>query len=376
MMSLAPKKVGLIVNPMAGIGGRVGLKGSDGEKLQKEAISLGAIPESHNRTVQALKRLVPLKTGIQLVTYPGEMGENAAKECGFNPTVIGSITTGSTSAEDTRRAALDMMAMDIALLLFAGGDGTARDIYNAIGGKLPVAGIPAGVKIHSAVYARNPLQAGELAYQYLQGQTLHLREVEVMDIDEAAFRNGVLTAKLYGYLKTPYQRRLLQGLKSGSAPNEVASQMEIAHQVVNSMEDDVLYIIGPGTTIRAITTRLGLEKTLLGVDVLRNRELVARDVNEAMLLELVHGARAKIILTPIGGQGFLFGRGNQQISPAVIKNVGVENILVVSTREKINSLRGQPLLVDSGERELDQLLSGHIKVITGYDESVIYKVAF
>jgi len=376
MMSLAPKKVGLIVNPMAGVGGRVGLKGSDGEKLQKEAISLGAIPESHNRTVQALKRLMPLKTGIQLVTYPGEMGENAAKACGFNPTVIGSITTGSTSAEDTRRAALDMMAMDIALLLFAGGDGTARDIYNAIGGKLPVAGIPAGVKIHSAVYARNPLQAGELAYQYLQGQTLHLREVEIMDIDEAAFRNGVLTAKLYGYLKTPYQRRLLQGLKSGSAPNEVASQMEIAHQVVNSMEDDVLYIIGPGTTTRAITTRLGLEKTLLGVDVLRNRELVARDVNEAMLLELVHGARAKIILTPIGGQGFLFGRGNQQISPAVIKNVGVENILVVSTREKINSLRGQPLLVDSGERELDQLLSGHIKVITGYDESVIYKVAF
>lgn len=376
MMSLAPKNVGLIVNPMAGIGGRVGLKGSDGEKLQKEAISLGAIPESHNRTVQALKRLVPLKTGIQLVTYPGEMGENAAKACGFNPTVIGSITTGSTSAEDTRRAALDMMAMDIALLLFAGGDGTARDIYNAIGGKLPVAGIPAGVKIHSAVYARNPLQAGELAYQYLQGQTLHLREVEIMDIDEAAFRSGVLKAKLYGYLKTPYQRRLLQGLKSGSAPNEVASQMEIAHQVVNSMEDDVLYIIGPGTTTRAITTRLGLEKTLLGVDVLRNRELVARDVNEAMLLELVHGARAKIILTPIGGQGFLFGRGNQQISPAVIKNVGVENILVVSTREKINSLRGQPLLVDSGERELDQLLSGHIKVITGYDESVIYKVAF
>jgi predicted polyphosphate/ATP-dependent NAD kinase len=318
---------------------------------------------------------VPLKTGIQLVTYPGEMGENAVEEIGFYPTVIGSIATGFTSAEDTRRAALDMLAMDIVLLLFAGGDGTARDIYNAIGGKLPVAGIPAGVKIHSAVYARNPLQAGELAYQYLQGQTLHLREVEVMDIDEAAFRSGVLTAKLYGYLKTPYQRRLLQGLKSGSAPNEVASQMEIARQVVNSMEDDVLYIIGPGTTTRAITTRLGLEKTLLGVDVLRNRELVARDVNEAMLLELVHGTRAKIILTPIGGQGFLFGRGNQQISPAVIRKVGVENILVVSTREKINSLRGEPLLVDSGERELDQLLSGHIKVITGYDESVIYRVA-
>ncbi len=374
-MGLAPKTLGLIVNPMAGIGGRVGLKGSDGEKVQKEAISLGAIPESHNRTVQALKRLQPLKTGIQLVTYPREMGEKAAEACGFLPTVIGSITPGCTSAEDTRQAALDMLAMNITLLLFAGGDGTARDIYNAIGGKLPVVGIPAGVKIHSAVYARNPLQAGELAYQYLQGQSLTLREVEVMDIDEAAFRTGVLSVKLYGYLKTPFQRRLLQGLKSGSAPNEIASQMEIAHQVVSSMQDDVLYIIGPGTTTRAITTHLGLEKTLLGVDVLQNKELVARDVSEAKISELIRGNRAKIILTPIGGQGFLFGRGNQQISPAVIRNVGVENIIVVSTREKINSLRGQPLLVDTGDQELDRLLSGHIKVITGYDESVIYKVA-
>jgi predicted polyphosphate/ATP-dependent NAD kinase len=375
MVSAEQKKLGLIVNPMAGIGGRVGLKGSDGEKVQKEAIRLGAIPESHNRTVQALKRLQPLKTEIQLVTYPGEMGENAAEACGFLPTVVGSITPGSTSAEDTRRAAIDMLAMNIALLLFAGGDGTARDIYNAIAGKLPVVGIPAGVKIHSAVYARNPLQAGELAYQYLQGQTIHLREVEVMDIDEAAFRTGVLSAKLYGYLKTPYQRRLLQGLKSGSAPSEVASQMEIANQVVNNMQNDLLYIIGPGTTTRAITTQLGMEKTLLGVDVLRNRELVARDVNEAKILELICGNRAKIILTPIGGQGFLFGRGNQQISPAVIRNVGIDNIIVVSTREKINSLRGQPLLLDTGDRELDQLLSGHIMVITGYDESVIYKVA-
>lgn len=375
MMSQAPKKLGLIVNPMAGIGGRVGLKGSDGERVQKEAIRLGAIPESHNRTVQTLKRLRLLKTDIQLVTYPGEMGERSAEACGFTTMVVGSITPGCTRAEDTRRAALDMLVLNIALLIFAGGDGTARDIHNAIGGALPVVGIPAGVKIHSAVFARNPLLAGELAYQYLQGQTLNIREVEVMDIDEAAFRSGVLSAKLYGYLKTPYQRRLLQGLKSGSVPNELASQKEIAYQIAKSMQDDVLYIIGPGTTTRAITAHLGLEKTLLGVDVLRNRELVARDVNESTLLELVHGTQAKIILTPIGGQGFLFGRGNQQISPAVIRIVGVENILVVSTREKINSLRGEPMLVDTGERELDELLSGHIKVVTGYGESVIYKVA-
>ena len=373
-LSGLPKRLGLIVNPVAGIGGRVGLKGSDGAEIQKKALELGAVPESLNRGIQAFERVKSIDD-LEVITYPGEMGEDAARACGFEPTVIGSIKPGETTPEDTRNAAREMLRLNVNLLLFAGGDGTARDIYNAIGEGIPVLGIPAGVKIHSAVFGTNPLNAGDLAVLYLQGKAASLREAEVMDIDEEAFRRGVISAKLYGYLKVPFQRRLLQGLKTPSSPGEQAAMAAIAADVVSKMEDGWLYIIGPGTTTRAITSRLGLDKTLIGVDVVTEGKLVAADVNESQLLELLEGRDAKIVVTPIGGQGYIFGRGNQQISPKVIKKVGKENIIVVSTIGKVHSLGGRPLWVDTGDREVDEMLSGHIRVVTGYNEQIVYKVS-
>lgn len=382
-------RLGLIVNPMAGIGGRVGLKGSDGSEIQKRALALGAVPQSLDRTIQALER-VKFVSDLEIVTYPGEMGEDAARACGFEPTVIGSIRPGKTTPQDTLNASQEMMRLKVNLLLFAGGDGTARDIHNAIKGhtctegkKIPVLGIPAGVKIHSAVYAINPAGAGDLATLYLQGRISSLREVEVMDIDEEAFRQGIVSAKLYGYLKIPFQRRLIQGLKAASSPGEKASLAAIACDVVDRMQDDRLYIIGPGTTTRAITSELGLDKTLIGIDMVFQRELIAADVNESQLLKFLKGRKSdlksSIIVTPIGGQGHIFGRGNQQISPQVIKRVVADdkrdNIIVVSTIQKINSLGGRPLLVDTGDRAMDKMLSGHIRVITGYNEQIIYKVS-
>jgi predicted polyphosphate/ATP-dependent NAD kinase len=366
--------LGLIVNPVAGIGGRVGLKGSDGAEIQKKALALGAVPQSLNRAVQALERLKPVDD-LEIITYPSEMGEEAARACGLEPTVIGSIGPGETTPEDTMNAAREMLRLHVALLLFAGGDGTARDIYNAIGEELPALGIPAGVKIHSAVFGANPMSAGDLAASYLLGKVSNLREAEVMDIDEEAVRRGVVSAKLYGYLKVPFQRRLLQGLKTPSSPGEQAAMASIAAHVVSKMEDGWLYIIGPGTTTRAITSRLGLDKTLIGVDVVAGRKLIATDVNESQLLVLLEGRKAKIVVTPIGGQGYIFGRGNQQISPKVIEKVGREDILVVSTTGKIHSLRGRPLWVDTGDRAVDEMLSGHIRVTTGYNEQIIYRVS-
>ncbi len=367
------RRLGLVVNPVAGIGGRVGLKGSDGAEIQKKALELGAVPQSLNRAIQALERLKPADK-LEVITYPGEMGEDAARECGFEPRVIGSIQPGETTPEDTRNAAREMLRLNVNLLLFAGGDGTARDIYNAIGDGLPVLGIPAGVKIHSAVYATNPASAGDLAVSYLLGKVSSLREAEVMDIDEDAFRQGVVSARLYGYLRVPFQRRFLQGLKTPSSPGEQAAMAAIAADVVSNMEDGWLYIIGPGTTTRAITSRLGLDKTLIGVDVVAAGKLVATDVNESQLLGLLEGHKAKIVVTPIGGQGYLFGRGNQQISPNVIKKVGKGNIIVVSTTGKIHSLGGRPLWVDTGDREVDEMLSGYIRVVTGYNEQIVYRV--
>ena len=369
------KRLGLIVNPKAGIGGSVGLKGSDGAAIQKQALALGAVPKALNRAIEAIQFLATLRGELEIVTYPGEMGANAAVACGFEPVVIGAITPGETTAADTRQAAGEMMGLGADLVLFAGGDGTARDIYRAVGTNVPVLGIPAGVKIHSAVYATNPKSAGELAAMYLRGQATDLREAEVMDIDEDAVRQGVVSAKLHGYLKIPFQRMLVQSLKSASPPGERLAADAIACAVIDEMAEDRLYIIGPGTTTRAIASRLGLPKTLIGVDVVLNRRLLAADVGERRLLELLEGHRAKIVITPIGGQGYLFGRGNQQISAEVIRRTGKENIIVVSTLDKIVSLRGRPFLVDTGSHAVDEMLKGYTKVVTGYNQYTVYQVS-
>jgi len=383
--------IGLIVNPVAGLGGRVGLKGSDGAEIQRRARALGAEPRAQARAVEALRRLQRVP-GLQVLAYPGEMGEDAARAAGLEPEVIGKIVPGETAAADTRRAAREMHARGVALLLFAGGDGTARDVYEAVGLEQPVLGIPAGVKIHSAVYATSPAHAGELAALYISASLnaglegrVGLREAEVMDIDEEAFRQGSLSARLLGYLRVPYRASLVQSQKVPSS-GEDESMAEIAADVAAGMEAGVLYILAPGTTTRAIARELGVEKTLLGVDVVRAAsvpgeppELVAADANEAELLRLLgdqdEGQAARIVVTPIGGQGYIFGRGNQQISPRVIQRVGKENVLVVSTPAKLHALGSQPLLVDTGDEAVDEMLSGYVMVITGYNQRAVRKVA-
>ncbi len=367
------QKLGLIVNPLAGIGGRVGLKGSDGQLIVDKALELGAVPAAPRRAIETLKALSPLKDQIELYTCSAEMGEDEALACGLTPSVISHIETGHTTAEDTKRAAQAMRAQGVELILFAGGDGTARDIYEAIGDQYPVLGIPAGVKIHSSVYAINPKRAAELVREYLKGNA-QLRDMEVMDIDEELFRSGRVSARLYGYLKIPFERRLVQGSKDGNvSPRENLSA--IAMEVVQLMEeeDQFYYILGTGTTVKAIGDELGIDKTLLGVDVVYRKKLVGKDLNEKQLLQLLDGKPARIVVTVIGGQGYIFGRGNQQLSPEAIRLVGLKNLIVIATQQKLLSLDG-PLLVDTGEADLDRSLAGYMRVITGFREVTVWKI--
>jgi predicted polyphosphate/ATP-dependent NAD kinase len=365
------------VNPIAGMGGKVGLKGTDGVEILAKAKECGAKPESPQRTREALRLLLPLENEIELITYPSEMGEDAAVGCGFRPCVIGTIDVGQTDATDTKRACEDLRAYGVDLLLFAGGDGTARDIFTAIKDTVVVLGIPTGVKMHSAVFACSPSKAGELTALFLQNRIKRIREAEVMDIDEESVRRGILTAKLFGYLKIPYERRHIQGLKAGSLPDERISQLAIAQDIIENMDSDCSYIIGPGTTTRAILERLGLDHTLLGVDLVQEKRLLGKDMNEKQLLEHIKTKKdVKIIVTPIGGQGYLFGRGNQQISAEIIRRVGKENIIVAATVEKINSFKGRPFLVDTGDMSVNQMLSGYIKVVSGYRDRIVYKIVY
>lgn len=369
------KKVGLIVNPIAGMGGKVGLKGTDGEEILERAIALGAKPEAWRKASMALEALVPLKDDIELLTCPGDMGEAVARAIGFEPTVIELGGKGSrTTAQDTIRAAREMAKRKVDLILFAGGDGTARNIYEAIGdADVPVIGIPAGVKMHSAVYATTPRSAGTLAAMYLQGTITNVRLHEVMDIDEEAFRDNRVSAKLYGYLPVPHEERLVQGLKSGRAEGEEAAVQAIAHYVVDEMDDEHVYIIGPGTTTAAILQVMELPVTLLGVDVVHQGKLIGRDVTESQLLELIEGRKAKVVVTVIGGQGYVFGRGNQQISAAVLRQVGKDNIIIVAPRGKLTALGTRPLRIDTGDDEMNEMLKGYYRVIVGYENFAMRK---
>jgi predicted polyphosphate/ATP-dependent NAD kinase len=305
------------------------------------------------------------------------MGEAVARRCGFDPRLIqtSSMSDEGTTAEDTRRAAQAMREACVALILFAGGDGTARDMYEAVGNNYPVLGIPAGVKMHSAVFGLTPRRAGELAAEFLQGRHTRLHEAEVLDLDEAAYREDRIVTRLYGYLKIPYHREHIQNQKVPTPDSDSVQAQAIAAEVVEHMRADRAYLLGPGTTTRAVAERLGLPKTLVGVDIITRNKVLSMDVSERQILGMLEKRPLGIIVAPTGGQGFLFGRGNQPLSPEVIRRVGQADILVVSPMSKIAALRGQPLRVDTGDAEVDRLLSGHIKVIIGYHEKIIYRVS-
>ncbi|MEA2530766.1 MAG: hypothetical protein QOG89_2410 [Thermomicrobiales bacterium] len=369
-------KLGLIINPIAGMGGRVGLKGTDGPGTAERARALGATPLSPARAQTALAVIAERLAGrIEVVAASGAMGEDVARAAGFAPQVVGQVGSAETTAEDTEDAARAMAELEVDLLLFAGGDGTARNVCAAVGTRIPVLGIPTGVKMHSAVYATHPRTAGELAARHLAGPPLACREAEVMDIDEEAFRAGRVSARLYGTLLVPHERRLVQGLKSGSSGGDAADLGGIAGEIAGRMRDGALWIVGPGTTTRAIAERLAAPKTLLGVDLFSRGELVAADVTEAQILAHLDGTPARIVVTPIGGQGYLFGRGNQQLSAEIIRRVGKANVVVVATTTKLAALRGEPFLVDTGDAEVDELLGGYVRVLTGYGVETVYRIA-
>lgn len=366
-------KIGLIVNPVAGIGGRAGLKGSDGLEIQQKARELGVEAQAGLRTVMALEELADARDKLTLLTAPGEMGELPARQAGLVPQVVGEISYGRTTAADTVSIARLMERMGVRLLVFSGGDGTARNIFEALEMRVPALGIPAGVKIHSAVYAINPRGAGKVLRQFVLGETLNFREAEVMDINEEAFRSGSVQARLYGYLKAPESRRLMQSAKSGGY-SERAALAGMAQEIIENMAPDDLYIIGSGTTTREIMTILGQPNTLLGVDVLLNRRVIASDVNEGQLFRMIQGKKSHLVLTAIGGQGHIFGRGNQQLSPRVIRQVGKDHLIIMADKGKLVSLHGAPMLADTGDSALDRELCGYYRVITGYEDYIPYKV--
>ena len=373
------KKLGLIINPVAGMGGSVGLKGTD--HMVEEALRRGAKPRANERVRIALAELLELKDEIEILTYPGDMGAEAAEELGFKTAVL--MPEGGkdlnalldSSRADTLSLARRLKEEGVDLLLFAGGDGTARDIYEGVGTELPALGIPAGVKIHSPVYAKNPQSAGSLAKLWLSGKVTKTAEQEVLDIDEDLYRQEIINTGLYGYLSVPLEHVFTQNRKAPTPLSETAAIESIAHEIVEHMDPDTYYLIGAGTTTRGIMQMLGLKNTLIGVDLIKNRELVANDLYGDKILDYIRGKKIKLVVTVTGGQGFLFGRGNQQITPEVIREIGRENIIIIATKAKIAEFHHQPFLVDTPDQKLNQELCGYYRVVTAYGEFTMCRVS-
>jgi len=363
------KKIGLIINPIAGMGGSVGLKGTDGDIYQK-ALKMGAKAITLKRVSKLLSH-IKHKEKLFMLVAPGKMGADVIKGMGIEFEVLGKIGE-ITTAEDTKRIAKQMLKRGIELLIFCGGDGTARDIYDAIGLEKPVVAIPGGVKMFSSVFSINPRAGAQIIDGFLE-DVIETEDREVLDIDEKLVRKDMLKSTLYGYLKVLKIRNLVQAGKIGSKFGRTIEEnkQEIAQFIIENMEENILYLLGPGTTVKAITDNLKLAKTLLGVDAVYNKKAVGIDLNEYGILNLLNKHPiAQIIVSPIGGQGFIFGRGNKQFTHKILKQVGSKNIKIVATVDKIREL--DCLRVDTGNIDVDNNLKGFAKVITGYmEESVI-----
>lgn len=371
-------KLGIIINPYAGIGGSVGLKGSDGEMIRTQAFARGAEQRAPQRMQRCLEFVNTLNHSIDIICFAGDMGETAARNAGFSPRILGAAQHNPSEAGDTCAAARALLEEKVDLILFAGGDGTARLIADVVGTTQPVLGVPSGVKMHSGVYAISPEAAGEILKQLLTGQLVNIAERDVKDIDEDAFRNGQVRARFYGTLLVPEDSQHLQQVKNAGTERDELAQLDVAQETIEQLQADTLYLVGPGSTTQVFLQELGLEGSLLGVDLLLNNELIALDVSATQILQYLDNfsGPAKIIITAIGGQGHILGRGNQQFTPGIVRRIGKENIHIIAARGKILALNGRPLLVDSNDPQLDQELIGYWPVVCGYRDVIMYPVGY
>ena len=366
-------RIGFLINPIAGMGGRVGLKGTDG--VLEEAIELGAKPVAPGKARQMLKLLFSalddqnLLEPVEWLTCSGEMGEEALRAVGFDNIKTVCQASAKPAASDTATAVSAFLQANVDLVVFCGGDGTARDIVAITKDKVPVLGIPSGVKMYSGVFGVSVARTAEIIVGFLRGE-IPLAKVDVVDLDEERYREGQWAVRLFYSALTPFEATRTQLAKALiTERSDTSVKAEIAEELCNLIRaaPDRLFFLGPGSTVQAIAENLGVEKTLLGIDAIVAEKLVGQDLNEAGLLGLLEKhPMATLIVSPIGAQGFILGRGNLQISPEIVRKIGADNILVVATPAKL--ARTHSLRFDTGDSTLDTFLQeqGYINVATGF----------
>jgi len=371
--------IGFLVNPIAGMGGKVGLKGTDG--VFKEAVKLGAKPEAPEKSEEMIKEYLnkySKNNDIRWFTCSGIMGGDELKNVGIkNIEIIYDSPLEKTSLRDTKEACKKLLEKNVDLILFCGGDGTARDIFEIVDNKIPILGIPSGVKMHSGVFGINTSATAKMLNEFVNGR-LTIGDAEIMDLDEDLYRIGKWNIRLFGIAKGIVEPTYVQvGKSSYESISDDEIKDELTEHIVDEIErfNDYLFLFGSGGTIEYISHKMNLDNTLLGIDAVYNKKIVGKDLNEEGILKLLDNyTKTKVILSPIGAQGFILGRGNLQLSPKVIRKIGLDNIIVISTPSKLVST---PLIrVDTGDRELDHLFveKEFMMVVIGYRMSRVVKI--
>lgn len=366
-------RVGVVVNPIAGLGGTVGLKGTDGALIVAEALRRGAQPQAGNRVRRAFERLATQCPGTTVFAAPGKLGADYLVGLDLVVEVVGPDSFDDT-ADDTREMVRAMPDIDV--LVFAGGDGTARDVSMALGGRAAMLGIPCGVKMHSGVFAISPESAGNLLGDLVAypDRVQWADDVEIMDIDEEALRAGSIAPQLYGLVRSPRSRNRVQAAKGAPRRDDPGHLRAAARQIAASMEAGTLYIIGPGTSAAQVAEALGIDATVLGVDAVLDGELMLRDATAAQLEQAVEGRKIRLVLSVTGRQGFLLGRGNQQISQAIIAKAGRDGLIILAGENKVAELVTPMLAVDTGNPQLDIKLHGYVRVHTGHARFTLLRI--
>jgi len=372
-------KIGFLVNPIAGMGGKVGLKGTDG--VLDKAKNLGAKPVAPSKALETLEEFLSSysqKDDIKWFTCSALMGYDELIKAGAKKIqVVYSYNKDNTTSDETKNACEKLLIEEIELILFCGGDGTARDIYSIVCNNIPILGIPSGVKMHSAVFGINSSATAKMIHEFVNNR-LTIGDAEIMDLDEERYRKGEWNIKLFGIAKGIVEPTYVQVGKSiFESVSDNAIKDELTEHIEGEIKEhpDFLYLFGPGGTIDYIAGKLGLKNTLLGIDAYYNGKIIGFDLNEKSILKLLDEyPKIKVILSPIGAQGFILGRGNLQLSPQVIRRIGIKNIIVVSTPSK---LAATPVLrVDSGDKNLDNMFFEHefMMIVIGYRLSRVVKL--
>ena len=362
-------KIGFLVNPIAGMGGAVGLKGTD-DQLYYEALRRGAEEVAPERAERFINKLIQPGFREFLIVANGVMGCDHIPASYIKHKCLRIPLHRKTSKKDTVEVVKEMIKEGVDLIVFVGGDGTARDILDAVNSEIPVLGVPSGVKMYSGVFAISPEAGAEVVKAFTEGRA-DVIVTNVADVDEEAINKGLLKVKAYGLAKTPSVERLVAPTKDFGSYSDSEAKKAIAEYFSEEyIRPNNLYLLGPGTTIKALADVLKVEKTLLGIDALWNNSIIGKDLDEKEVLKLLSKFRdSHIVITIIGAQGYIFGRGNQQFSPKAIRIIGKERIHILATPSKLARLKY--LLIDTGDCKLDTVLAGYYRVITGYREETV-----